>query len=218
MLKNLSKAISLVFHPLFVLFYLLIATFIVNPYLFSVQDPKSRNILLISVFMITVVLPLVSILMMRFLGLLTSLAMDDKMERVGPLIATGIFYLWLYVNIRSSTYLPTLFQVFVLGSTISLFLAFFINNFTKISLHTVGAGGLVIAFILLHQYSYGEIEFKLGSSVLSVSTFLLVIIVVLIAGCIGASRMFLNVHNKEQLYMGYLVGFLGQLFAYNIIY
>jgi len=218
MLKTLSKTISLVFHPLFVLFYLLMATILVNPYLFSVQDPKSRNILVFSIFMITVVLPLISILMMRFLGLLTSLEMHNKMERVGPLIATGIFYLWLYVNIRSNTYLPTLFQVFVLGSTISLFLSFFINNFSKISLHTVGAGGLVVAFILLHQYSYGEFEIKIGGYVLNLSTFLIVAIIVFIAGCIGASRMYLNAHNKEQLYMGYLVGFLGQFIAYNIIY
>jgi len=218
MLKYLSKTVSLVFHPLFVLIYLLLAMLLVNPYLFSVQDPKSRNILLISVFMISVVLPLISILMMRFLGLLTSLEMHDKMERVGPLIATGIFYLWLYVNIRSNAYLPTLFQVFVLGSTISLFVAFFINNFTKISLHTVGAGGLVLAFILLHQHGYGQVEIPFGSSILSVSTIILVAFVVFIAGLIGASRMYLGVHNKEQLYMGYLVGLLGQLFAYNIIY
>jgi len=218
MLKNLTKAVSLVFHPLFVLFYLLIATLIVNPYLFSVQDPKSRNILLISVFVITVVLPAVSILMMRFLGLLASLEMHDKMERVGPLIATSIFYLWLYVNIRSNSYLPTLFQVFVLGSTISLFLSFFINNFLKISLHAVGAGGLVVAFILLHQYSYGSVELPLGGSVVVVPTFYLIVFVILLAGCIGASRLYLDAHSKEQLYIGYLVGFVGQFFAYNIIY
>jgi len=218
MLKNLSKAISLLFHPLFVLIYLLLATLYINPYLFSVQDPKSRNILLISVLMITVVLPLISILMMRFLGLLASLEMHDKMERVGPLIATGIFYLWLYVNIRSNSYLPTLYHVFVLGSTISLFVAFFINNFTKISLHTVGAGGLVFAFILLHQYSYGQFEIYAGSSVFSISTIFIIALIVFIAGLIGASRMYLKAHNKEQLYLGYLVGILGQLFAYNIIY
>jgi len=168
--------------------------------------------------MITVVLPLISILMMRFLGLLASLEMHDKMERVGPLIATGIFYLWLYVNIRSNSYLPTLYHVFVLGSTISLFVAFFINNFTKISLHTVGAGGLVFAFILLHQYSYGQFEIYAGSSVFSISTIFIIALIVFIAGLIGASRMYLKAHNKEQLYLGYLVGILGQLFAYNIIY
>ncbi len=218
MLKYLSKAISLLFHPLFVLIYLLLATLLINPYLFSVQDPKSRNILIFSVFMITVVLPLVSILMMRFLGLLTSLEMHDKMERVGPLIATGIFYLWLYVNIRSNSYLPTLYQVFVLGSTISLFVSFFINSFTKISLHTVGAGGLIMAFVFLHQYGYGYAQFNLGGSFFSISTIVILAVVIFIAGLIGACRMYLRAHNSDQLYMGYLVGFLGQLFAYNIIY
>lgn len=218
MLKTISKGISLIFHPLFVLFYLLLAMYVVNPYLFSIQDEKSRNILLLSIFMISVVLPLTSILMMRFLGLLSSLQMENKMERVGPLIATAIFYLWLYVNIRSNNYLPPLYQAFVLGSIIALFLGFFINNFTKISLHTIGAGGLLMAFLFIYVQSYGLVTLELLNLQITLPSYILLAFVILIVGLIGTSRIYLNAHSRNQIYMGYLVGIFSQIIAYRIVF
>ena len=69
--------------------------------------------------------------------------MRDKNERIGPLIVTGLFYIWLYVNIRKNDKIPAALSFFVLGCTISVFSALTIYSVTKISLQTIAEDGLV---------------------------------------------------------------------------
>ena len=50
----------------------------------------------------------------------------------------------------------------MLGATIALFIAFFINIFSKISAHAVGMGGLVaMVLISIISFSHGAFTFKL---------------------------------------------------------
>lgn len=219
MLRSIAKFISFLFHPLFVVSYLLVILLLVNPYLFSITDAKTLGLVLISVFALSVGFPLLVIVLFKMLGMINSFEMEDPMERIGPLIATGIFYLWLYINIYKNPVFPQAFSVFVLGSTIGLFMAFFINNFSKISLHGVGMGGLVTAvFMIRFFYSYNSFILDLGGmGVFHVHVNLLLYLVLIIAGLVGSSRLFLGAHNKMDLYGGFLVGFISQIIAYRFL-
>jgi hypothetical protein len=132
-----AKLVSILGHPTLVLTYIFLLMIHSNPYRFGVNDLSSKRgtVLLMSIAGITFFIPGIAVLMMRPLGLIKSLAMEDKQERTGPYIIAGVFYLWLYKNLLSSAIVPDLYAGFVLGATIGLFLAFFCNIFTKISAH-----------------------------------------------------------------------------------
>lgn len=217
-MKIIAHFISVLFHPLFVICYGLLILLCVNPFLFSVQDPKDRVLLVLSIFMLSVFFPIFAILMMRFVGLLKSLEMNETKERIGPLVVTGVFYLWLFVNIKRHSVVPEVFCAFVLGATIALFVAFFINNFSKISLHTVGMGGLMMmAIIIQYLFGYDYVFLSLGAlGSYQIAFFVILILIIVIGGLVGTSRMILGRHGRSDIWGGYVVGILSQIIAFRI--
>lgn len=219
MLRIGANIISVIFHPLFMVPYILGLLLVINPYLFSIQDNKSKGIILISVFFLSVFFPLFGILMLRLVGLSKSIQMNEREERIGPLIITSIFYLWLFVNIRNNPGIPEAFNAFTLGATIGIFVAFFINNFSKISLHGVGVGGMLAGiFMIRFFFSYEEVLLNLGpigTFLINVDVFLM--LAILITGLVCTSRLYLNAHKESDLYGGVLVGIFSQIIAYIII-
>ncbi len=217
-MKTTAKLISIIFHPLFIIGYVLILLLVMNPYLFIVNDEKARFLLIFNVFMLTVFFPLFSIFLMKMLDFIKSYEMEDKSERIGPLIATGVFYLWLFVNFKDNSSIPVSFSSFVLGSTIGLFLALMLNSFTKISLHTIGAGGLVSGLLLIkYFYSYETFFISLPFGTLQVSTTLVAILAMIISGLVGTSRLLLKAHDEYDVYAGYMVGIFSMLIAFKIM-
>jgi len=155
MLKTIASIFSYIFHPLLVLTYLLILVMWVNPYLFGRTTFERHNLTLVQIFFSTALLPGVAILLMKALNIIPSLKMEDKQERIGPYIATGIFYLWIFVNVRDNGEIPLSYRSFVLGGTIALFMAFLMNLIEKINIHAVSAGVILSAVIfMLATYNF----------------------------------------------------------------
>lgn len=221
-MQVLAKIISVLFHPLLVLTYMLVLFLLVNPYVFginNIQEPFGMQLVL-RVFLSSFFIPMVAVLMLRFTGLVQSLEMPERQERIIPYIVTGIFYLWLFRNLVDNTTIPRLFSSFALGTTISLFLAFFINLFSKISAHAVGMGGIIGMIVLLMNYfpDYNVVQLPLsGGDVLEVSTTIILMLALLLAGLVGSSRLSLKAHEPLDLYGGYFVGFVGQMIALRFI-
>jgi hypothetical protein len=186
--------------------------------LFVIQDEQAKFLLIFSVIMLTIFFPLFSVFMMKMLDLIKSFQMEDKTERIGPLIVTGTFYLWLFVNIKDNSNIPDAFSFFVLGSTIALFLSLMLNSFTKISLHTVGMGGLLAGtFFIRYFFSYDSFFIYLPFGTLNVHTNLVLLLVIVIAGAVGTSRLLLKAHDTFDVYGGYIVGIFSQIVAFRIM-
>lgn len=214
-MRQLSNIISYIFHPLFILSYVLFLLILINPYLFAAQDEKVRGLLIFSVFSLSLLFPLIAIFMMKGLGLIESLHMKDKKERIGPMIVTIIFYMWLYINLRNNFFVPDALRFFLLGSTISLCLAFVLNTMTKISLHTVGMGGFLMGFILIRfNFSYETFAINLMGNVFEVSSNLILYLIILAAGAVGTARLLLKAHNADEVYGGYFIGVIGMVVSY----
>lgn len=214
--RTLAHFFSVVGHPLLMLTYALLLLLALNPYAFSVRSltDKPAMLLLISVFTTSFVLPGFGVALLKPLGLVKSLALADKQERIGPYILSGVFYLWLYKNLAFGGQAPALYTTFVLGATIGLFFAFFVNIFTKISAHAVGMGGL-IAMLLMAGSVWGDTVFNLpvfgGAVQLSLNVVLA--LVVIFAGLVGTARLALGGHSPADLYRGYAAGFVAMLLA-----
>lgn len=221
-MRFFAQFVSVIFHPLLMLTYMLVLLLLVNPYLFGVNnigDQLSR-VLILRIFLATFFIPALSVVMLRFLGMVESIELKDKQERIGPYIITGIFYMWMFRNFLDNSLIPTAYTSFMLGATIALFVAFFINIFSKISAHAVGMGGLlgmVVLTMLEFSHHFFTIDLVLIGPV-QFSLTVVLLLVILASGLVGTSRLLLQAHHPQDLYGGFVVGFFAQFIAYRFLF
>ena len=200
-----------------VVMYMLFLYLKVDKYLFPYSSERDITTLVLIIFFTSVLIPVIAILLMMGVGFIKSLEMKDKQERIGPLIVVAISYLWLFLNIRTHNMIPIPFARFVLGALIAIFLAFFINNFSKISLHGIGVGGMLVGtVVLIMNYGKGFVSWSLGNTVFQVHNIVILIFLLLMSGAILSSRLHLKAHRMQDVLGGVLVGAFGQMFAFLI--
>lgn len=210
--RSLAHLLSAITHPMLMIAYMFIFYYIVNPYLFSTSE--RIDILFMKIFIPSVFLPLSGILLLLGVGFIDSLDMKDKSERIGPLMMISIMYLWVYLNIRTNASIPIPYAIFVLGALISTFIAFFINNFSKISLHAIGLGGLLAGLLsLLANHGQEYFHFSFNQSPIALHYVLLLAILFFIIGATLTARLYLKAHNIQDVIGGFMVGIIGQLIA-----
>lgn len=218
MIKRIAQAVSIIFHPLFLFVFLLWLTYAMDPYSFRINNEQQIAVTMIMTVVILLVIPLITTMMMKGLGFIQSLSMEDPKERIGPLIACIICYVWHYINVYSNPDFPDSYLAISLGGCISLALVFFINNFSKISLHTTGAGGFLAGTVILLYFKFGlPIEFVIADQIWQVHPTLIMMIVLVISGSIGTSRLIARAHRPSDVYGGYLVGIISMLIASRIV-
>lgn len=147
--------------------------------------------------------PLVSILLMKPLGFINSLQMPTNRERTIPLMVSMIFFFWASQTISnmSGGSLPMILKILMLGNFYGIVVLFLVNIFTKISMHTAAAGGMLGILIVLQL---------IGPVNIMVPFF----VALVIAGIIGTSRLILGSHQKGDIWLGYIVGILSQIAAF----
>lgn len=210
-----ARVISVVFHPIFMVGYMLLIMLFANPYSFGYVS-MNRNVVIISILALSVLFPLVSIALMKGVGLIDSIHLRTAKERIAPLTATSIFYLWLYVNIKDNSGIAPMFSSYVLGAILALFIALFLNAFSKISLHTIGVTGILTASILfVYKHSYSHVHAEVYGSIVSIDMYVIPIVLALLAGMVASARLVLKSHTLKEVTGGALVGVLSQILAYN---
>jgi len=213
-----AQVISIVFHPIIILIYILFLILLVNPFLFGYNSISEAKDLLFFNFLLVVPIPIISVLMLRALGFTKTLTLETREERIGPYIITGVVYLSLYVQLMR-TESSDLYQSAVLGALIIIFTGFFINNFVKISIHAAAMAGLVaFVLVLVTRFSDGMFHVKLFSEQdYIVQSNLLLPICIICTGLVCTSRQILKAHTTKEVYLGVIMGFLAQLIAFNIV-
>ncbi len=213
-MRTIAHAVSYLFHPLFMMTYMAILISFINPYLFGVNDISGNMIFILQIFFSTLLIPLFGVIMMKLLGFIQSLEMEDKKERIGPLMVTISLYSWMSYNFYNSSTIPNAFIIFMVGSTLALCIAFFINVFSKISLHALGMGGFLgmIAITMLY-FSYGSFQIY----DINISMNFLMMFIVLLCGVVGSARLILEAHEPMDLYGGFFIGFGTQFLALSIL-
>lgn len=189
------NTISYIFHPLFVPIGGTIAYFLITPK-YSPLEVQSGNIL--PIFILTVIIPIVAFLILRNLGMVSSMHMPSIDERKYPMyIHIALLFMILY-KVIPNNYIAELYFYFVglLGAICACLLLLFFNF--KASLHLTGIGGLVMYLIAL------SIHFEVNI-IIAISTFTLLI------GLVATSRIFLKEHSKAELVVGLCIGLLSQL-------
>ncbi len=211
-LRIMATIISWICHPVFFPLIMTLVIYKLEPGGFIGLAPKQLGLWFINIGMTAVFFPLFSIFLMKQLGFISSYLMPTAKERIIPLMATMIFYFWIshvfnsmgVVTVNNPTpppQAPLVYKVLLLGNLWGIVALFMINIFTKISLHTTAAGGM-LGIIVVMMIS--------GPANLVIALF----VAILVAGIIGTARMILGAHQKGDVWLGYIIGFLAQILAW----
>jgi len=199
-MKPIANFISYIFHPLLMPTYVFMYIAYINPYLLSGWNSPQMKIALSQVFINSFIFPVITVLLMKGLGFINNLQLKTREERFVPFIATMTFYVWSYFVFKRSD-LNEIFSDVLLAGLISIVLAFMLTIFfRKVSLHTIGIG---LAFSLILQ----------TVPLAYVNAIPILLVVTLIAGLIGSSRLILKAHTNREVYYGYAIGILCMNFA-----
>lgn len=191
---RLATALSVVFHPLLLPSYLfLLILYFLPPEAISLPL-DARWYLLLMVFLTTFLLPTLGTLLMRQAKVVTSMTLESRDDRRWPfLLAAACYTVTTYIFFKQP-YLDRVFFVVMGLITASVYLALAINQFWKISAHSIGLGGGLGILILLHGW--------LPEPVLVYP----IVAVLVISGAVISARLALGAHTEEQVYAGFFMG------------
>jgi hypothetical protein len=141
--------------------------------------------------------------------------MKDSKERIGPLMATFVFYLWAYLNFRKNSFLPEYIAFFLLGVLITLVVCLVVSTVYKISLHSASMAGLVMGLYLINtKYNFGVTSLSLLGDSYLIHTNVIIMLLVIVMGIIGMARLKLQAHEPREIYHGYALGVVSMVLAY----
>lgn len=191
-MEKASKAISYIYHPLIIPSLGLLVIFNSGTYLSYLPFDMKKWMLLI-VFLCTYVVPLAFIPFFLYHRLIQNAEMGARRERLIPLAVSFILYMFCYYLLRRIS-MPHMYYSFILSSVLAVLAALLVSLKFKLSLHMVGAGGLVALIGFIAFYLKVNLQFFLGISLL-------------LAGLTGSARIFLKAHTPAEVYAGFLTGF-----------
>lgn len=187
-----ARFLSVVLHPLLIPSLGLIILFQLNTYLSYSLTPNAKGMILLILFVNTAVAPVLSILLLKKTGMIRDVMLDERSERLVPLLLSAIYFFITYYLLRKIA-LPSLLYFYVIGATILILLTLIITYRWKISIHMVSMGGLTGFLISLAMLLHLNIDW-------------MIILAFLASGMLGTSRIKLNAHNLSQVFAGYLLG------------
>lgn len=192
-LRRAARWTGILLHPLFMPFYTLATVLRIDFRLSFFLQPPMLSITHWMVFVMTVVFPLASLLMLKRGGLVSGIDLPTARERIGPYTMTLFYYALTYWLLRRTMHHEATYAMFF-GAILALLATTLITRRWKISAHMVGIGGLLGALgglLLLHG---------------SVGPFLLSAVIIA-AGLLGTARLLDGDHTPAQIYAGATLGF-----------
>jgi len=204
-IKIFAHLFSVVFHPLFIPFYVVIFLVYVHPSYFSGFSFYTKFELLRSTAINTILFPAFALLVMKGLGFVKSIFLHTQQDRIGPYLANMIFYFWMArVCFNFKPELTPVLATFMTGVFLTTAVALIANIFSKISMHTIGCGGMLGIFILIMNSNSMLMTWPLS-------------IALLITGIVCTSRLMVTNHTQKDIYFGLVVGLLCQFTAAIVI-
>ncbi len=194
-MKLFLKAITYIFHPLFIPIAGTLAYFMITPR-YTPPEFQSGNIL--PIFILTVIIPIISFLILKNVGVITAVFKPDTTERK-YLLYIGISLLLMVVyKVIPNNYAAELHFYFVglIGATFGTIVLLFFNF--KSSVHLMGMGNLFMYLVCLSVHF--EINITIALS-----------LVILATGLVATSRLYLQSHGRAALLVGFLLGAISQL-------
>ena len=202
-LKIFAAFFSYLFHPLFMIAWVCLYLLYRNSLVFTGETSFEKMIVFLRVFSTSIFLPLVTVLLLKALGFIKSIQLRTQKDRIIPYVACITFFFWSFY-VSKQLVDPFEMRAFLLSLFITASASLLINNYMKVSMHAIAAGGLVSFFTLL-----------LFSNRLD--DVLSLLLAFLIAGITCTSRFIVSNHTSAEIYAGFVSGIIIQAIAWFIL-
>lgn len=194
-MRLLSKMISFVLHPILVPTFGCAFYFMLTP-----KYSPTELILgtLIPIFILTLLIPLGSLLILKQFGMLRSSLLISSEERIYPLLIFLALVLMILLRVIPSNFTIELYYFFMgiaLSTTSCLLLALLGK---VVSLHMVGIGTLLMFIVILSFHFEKNIIAAISLCTLG-------------TGLLASSRLYLNRHGRGAVLTGWLIGLVSQI-------
>ncbi|MEJ7682943.1 MAG: hypothetical protein WKG06_34825 [Segetibacter sp.] len=199
-LKLFGRLFSYLFHPLFVPLYVAAYLIYLHRYSFAILNPELKFLRLLFVFVITAFFPAITVFLLWRLQFAESIFLRTQKERIIPYVASIIYFFWAFYVTRNLEGTSTIMVSFFLGTFLCASAALMANNYFKISMHALAAGGAVTFMILLGIVSGQPMGLPIA-------------IATLVTGIVCTSRLIISDHHPFEIYSGLIIGAISQLVA-----
>lgn len=193
LLTRLSKTISYALHPL-VIPTIAVILLLSGGTLLGGLPLRSKGFLVGIVLLTTLVIPALSIALLRTLRLIPDLQLNEPRYRILPLLIVAVGYVACSLMF-SQLAIAFLIRRFLLAALGCILLALAVTPFWKISLHMIAMGGLLAVLSLINFSNFGHLPYTL-------------LVFIVLAGLLGSARLWLGSHNLLQVAAGVFGGFL----------
>jgi len=196
-----AKIISFLLHPLFVGVMMMFYITYMHPTLFIAVSEKGRFYKFLTFVVNNVMFPVLVVLLLKGLGFAKTIQLGTQKERIIPYVASIIFFFNSYNTFRNQPDSPEILTDMCLGIFLSACLALVLNNFSKISMHAMGMGGMLgLAMVIIftgQAYAVWPLT-----------------IAILLTGLVCTARLIASDHTMEDLVLGLMIGIGTQLFSW----
>lgn len=200
LLRIPAQLISWIFHPLFIPVYVTAFLAFIHPSCYSGYNLQEKRWIILRIAYTMVFLPLVTVLLLKGLKFIQSFYLKTQKDRIIPYIACGIYFFWVYLVFRNQPEIPVLQTSFTFGVFLAVSAALIANIYFKISMHTIGMGGVVGLFLLIVQTNSMLMTVPLA-------------IALMLSGLVASSRLLVSDHSSKEIFAGFFLGLLSQIIS-----
>ncbi len=144
------------------------------------------------VFLGTYILPAFLIFSFYKLGLVSSMHLQEAKERRYPYLLSALFFYLTAQSVQNFP-VPDTVAKYMLAGVLLLVIALLLLNFTKLSAHMAGLGGL-LGVIIYISYAF------------NMQLLHIICGVILLAGFLASARLALKAHTPFEVYAGFILG------------
>lgn len=189
--RKLSNLLSWVLHPFLLPLYLM--ALMLTMTLFARYPSGVKFYLAWVVALYALIIPILSLAVLRALGRLSDFRIDQRRERILPLLIGAVCYLLCAITLAK---LPSavFLRKFMVAAACCEAMCLVVSLRWKISLHMTGMGAAVALLVVMNVVGVSAMLWPLA-------------LAILLAGALASARLYLGCHNGAQVLAGFGGGF-----------
>lgn len=197
MAKKLATTLSRVLHPFLLPLYLMAMLLTMTAFARYPANVKWYLIWVVTLY--AILIPALSLGVLRSLGRITDYRIDDRRERLLPLLIGTICYVLCAITVARIPSAVFLRKFMIAAACCELF-CLLVSFRWKISLHLTGMGAAVALLVVMNIVGVGRMMVPLA-------------VTILLAGALASARLYLGCHNGRQVLAGFCGGFAVSMLA-----
>lgn len=189
--RKLSNGLSWALHPFVLPLYLIVL--LLTGTAFAYYPSHVKFYLLWVVVLYTIVIPVLSLGVLRSLGHISDYRVDDRRQRMLPLLIGIVCYVLCAITVAK---IPSaiFLRKFLLAAACCEAMCFAVSRYWKISLHLTAMGAAVALLVIINVAGTGDMLVPLMAAILC-------------AGALASARLYLGCHDGWQVFAGFGGGF-----------